>query len=649
MRRAQRGLRALLALVPARVSVLRAGVESIVEPGDLALGDRLLLRPGERLATDGVIRHGTSALDLSAITGESISVEVGPGWSGPGGGHQRSRRARDRGHGPHLRQLPRPGGPDRGAGPGTQGPEPAIGRPASLVRWFLASSLLASRHRGPRQPPRRSRRLGAARPGRAGGGRPVRVRTLGAGHRGVRHRSRESDGRGGQGRRRPGGTRPGALRRPGQDRDADTQPAARGGYPAGIGRHRAPAARGGELAGTPERASPGSRDHGRSAPRGPGDRCVRRPRRRCHGHGGRGPRPTRAPGLRRRRPAPVGGRADGGGRRQRRPRGTRRRAARGDRRPRRAPTGGPGGRRSTGRSGPRAGRAQRGQCPDRCGDRGARRHREGPRRARPEQKAAFIASARATAVTAMVGDGINDAPALASADVGIAMGAMGSDVAIETADVALMGDDLRHLPALIGHARRARRIMLQNLVMSGAIIAILVPLAAAGVLGLAAVVVMHEVAEVIVIANGVRAGGGRVVHRDPDRIDHPSSADRRRAWRPRPDPAYLAWVQALVAMTGSLFFSEVMRLTPCILCWYQRIPMYPLVVILAVGILLHDARLRWYVLPLSVSGLVVAAYHHGPAGRRRRAIPSPHCRTDACRRCSAPDPGRRRSRGPPRQ
>lgn len=73
---------------------------------------------------------------------------------------------------------------------------------------------------------------------------------------------------------------------------------------------------------------------------------------------------------------------------------------------------------------------------------------------------------------------------------------------------------------------------------------------------------------------------------------------------------YLAWTQALVATTGSLFFSEVMGLTPCILCWYQRILMYPLVVILAVGILLRDSKLRYYSLPLSIIGLSIAVYHN---------------------------------------
>lgn len=73
---------------------------------------------------------------------------------------------------------------------------------------------------------------------------------------------------------------------------------------------------------------------------------------------------------------------------------------------------------------------------------------------------------------------------------------------------------------------------------------------------------------------------------------------------------YLAWFQALIATLGSLFFSEIMQLTPCVLCWYQRITMYPLLLILTVGILLRDQRLRFYVLPLSLIGLAIAVYHN---------------------------------------
>lgn len=72
---------------------------------------------------------------------------------------------------------------------------------------------------------------------------------------------------------------------------------------------------------------------------------------------------------------------------------------------------------------------------------------------------------------------------------------------------------------------------------------------------------------------------------------------------------YVAFTQALVATLGSLVLSEIIKLPPCVLCWYQRTAMYPLVIILAIGILRGDRKLHQYVLPLAVIGWLLAAYH----------------------------------------
>jgi len=73
---------------------------------------------------------------------------------------------------------------------------------------------------------------------------------------------------------------------------------------------------------------------------------------------------------------------------------------------------------------------------------------------------------------------------------------------------------------------------------------------------------------------------------------------------------YLAWIIALIATVGSLFFSEVMQLPPCVLCWYQRIAMYPLVLIIGVGIVTRDSRMKNYALPLCLIGLAISIYHN---------------------------------------